>query len=362
MENKIKVAITQGDTNGVGLEVAIKALSAEGITDLFTPILFANHALAKATLKMLGVENMPYFFTNSAENIKNGKINVVNVGAAPLIPTYGERTPAGGAAAVESLEAACNAIDDGFADVLVTAPIDKSTAQADDFHFPGHTEYLQERFAEEGERAMMILFDANMRVALLTTHLPLAKVSEHVNKLRIEEYVESLAHTLVSDFSCERPRIAVLSLNPHCGDNGLLGTEEQTEIIPAIEALRDKGLLVFGPFPADGFFGGENRYKFDGILAMYHDQGLASFKALAGSEGVNFTAGLPIVRTSPDHGTAYDIAGRGEADASSMRNAIYQAIDIYRSRETYEEISANPLKIAKEKPERRGKDADKSVE
>ncbi len=349
----ITIALTQGDTNGIGLETVLKALNDEHITEIFTPVLFANHHLVKNTLKMIGAENLPVNFIRSAEGVKPGKINVVNVGRENITPAYGEETPAGGAAAVESLAAACNFIDDGGADALVTAPINKSAAQVEGFNFPGHTEFLQERFGE-GEEARMILFDDNLRVMLQTTHLPVSEVASKIVADEIAESVRIFKDTLVSSFEIERPKIAVLALNPHSGDNGLLGHEEKDEIAPAIARCCEEGMLVFGPFAADGFFATEAWRKFDGVLAMYHDQGLAPFKAIARENGVNYTANLPVVRTSPDHGTAYDIAGKNMADATSMRRAIYEAIDIARARDRYEEISDNPLKISRDvKPDKR---------
>jgi len=232
---------------------------------------------------------------------------------------------------------------EGLIDVLVTAPINKHTIQAENFHFPGHTEYIQER-AGEGEKALMILMKDELRVALVTGHLPVKSISSAITKELIQEKLTIFERSLSRDFRIEKPRIAVLALNPHAGDQGLLGTEEQEIIIPALAEMKEKGMFCYGPYPADGFFGSELYTKFDGVLAMYHDQGLAPFKALAMEDGVNYTAGLPIVRTSPAHGTAYDIAGQGIASASSMRHAIYSALDIYRNRIAYDEARRNPLK------------------
>lgn len=378
----MRVGITQGDTNGVGLEIIIKALSPEGVTDMFTPVIFANKALTLSTMQLLkGNGNFRFVQVDSAADAKDGKINLVNVGDSAITPEYGTPTEVSGRAAFESLEMAVDALEDGDIDVLVTAPICKSAIQNDDFEFAGHTEYLQDRLggvesevAEEtdveveletdtdGEsseeievseiqsmatekfKAQMILFADKLRVALLTTHLPLSEVSDAVTKDGVADAVKRFDKSLRTDFNIDRPLIAVLSLNPHNGDDGLLGNQEKDIIIPAIQELNKDGVLTFGPYPADGFFGSDDWTKFDGVLAMYHDQGLAPFKALMGKNGVNFTAGLPYVRTSPDHGTAYDIAGKMEADATSMREAIYAAIDIYRSRERYEEMNENPLK------------------
>lgn len=347
--DKLKIGLTQGDTNGVGLEIILKAIIPEGATELYTPVLFANRKLVQSTLQALGADNIKLQHIPSAADAVEGRINVVNVGDAPIEPVYGTPTPESGRAAREALEAAVGALSDGDVDVLVTAPINKGAIQDKDFHFPGHTEFLEARLGEEGEKSLMVLFDDRMRVALLTTHLPVSKISDSVTADRIIDTVKRFDSSLRRDFGCERPRIAVLALNPHCGDGGLLGDEEQREILPAIAKLQEENVLAFGPYPADGFFGQSLWKEFDGVLAMYHDQGLAPFKALATNEGVNFTAGLGYIRTSPDHGTAYDIAGRMTADATSMREAIYSAIDIYRNRERYDEASANPLKISQPK-------------
>lgn len=342
--DKLRVGLTQGDTNGVGLEIILKAIIPEGATELYTPVVFANRKLVQSTLQGVTDENIRLQHIPTAADTVDGRINVVNIGDAPIEAVYGMATPESGRAAREALEVAVQALVDGDIDVLVTAPINKSAIQSDDFHFPGHTEFLEARLAEEDEKALMVLFNDSMRVALLTTHLPISKVSEEINEERIIDAVKRFDHTLRRDFGCERPRIAVLGLNPHCGDGGLLGEEEQREIIPAIAKLQEENVLAFGPYAADGFFGQGLWREFDGVLAMYHDQGLAPFKALARSEGVNLTSGLGYVRTSPDHGTAYDIAGRMMADPTSMREAIYSAIDIQRNRNRFDEASANPLK------------------
>ena len=343
---KLRVGLTQGDTNGVGLETILKTITVEGVTDLYTPVLFANRKLVQSTLQALGEDNVRLQHVPTAADTADGRINVVNVGDAPIEPTYGVGTPESGNAARISLEAAVAALTDGDIDVLVTAPINKNAIHGENFDFPGHTEYLESRLAEEGEKAQMILFNDDIRVALLTTHLPISKVSEEVSADRIVDAVKRFDRTLRRDFACERPKIAVFALNPHCGDGGLLGDEEAREIKPAIDRLQEENVLAFGPYAADGFFGESLWREFDGILAMYHDQGLAPFKALATKEGVNFTSGLGYVRTSPDHGTAYAIAGSMKADPTSMREAIYRAIDIYRNRERYDEAAANPLRIA----------------
>lgn len=350
MNRKIKVGITLGDYNGVGPEVALKAIADEMITDLITPVLFGPERILEKTRNELGIEMPTYEVVRSVSDVKDGKINIVDIkcGECPVSP--GTPTAESGHAAVRALEAATVALREGRIDVVVTAPICKANVQSEEFSFPGHTEYFQDRFSDPESpetKAQMILFDQRMRVALVTTHLPIGAISEAITKESVGDAIRRFDKVLRSDFGCERPRIAVLGLNPHCGDGGLLGSEEQQSIIPAIREASEKGILCFGPYAADGFFASESWRKFDGVLAMYHDQGLAPFKALAGAGGVNFTAGLPIVRTSPDHGTAFDIAWKGEADPQSMREAIYAAIDILRSRLRYQQAAANPLGRAK---------------
>lgn len=346
----IKIGITHGDFNGVGYEVIVKALADERITELFTPVIFGSSDLMARTLRRLHVEDFHFTSIKRASEAMEGHINVVDACSGELQQTPGVASQASGKAAVEALKAACDAMEAGEIDILVTAPIDKKSVQASGFDFPGHTEFLESRFSSSAdEKSLMILFDDELRVALLTTHLPISRVAESVRKDLVKDTIKRFAASLKRDFGCERPRIAVLGLNPHCGDSGAIGTEETEEIIPAIEACRDEGILAFGPMPADGFFASGGYRAVDGVLAMYHDQGLAPFKALSRENGVNFTAGLEIVRTSPAHGTAYDKAGRGTADATSMREALYKAIDIARTRAVYDEASANVLQIREHK-------------
>ncbi|MDE6391809.1 MAG: 4-hydroxythreonine-4-phosphate dehydrogenase PdxA [Muribaculaceae bacterium] len=355
MERLIKVGITQGDFNGIGPEVTLKALSDDTILELFTPVVFADWRIVEYTRKTLGLELPECRKIQTAGEAATGHINVVDLRLGDTTVEAGKPTQASGAGAVASLEAAMKALGEGEIDVLVTAPISKEAVQCDAFRYPGHTEYL-EAHAGEGAKAQMILFDDNIRVALVTTHLPVTEVPGAITQERVSAAVREFSATLRQDFGMTRPRIAVLSLNPHCGDGGLLGHEETDTIIPAIETCATEGLLAFGPFAADGFFGSGAYKNFDGVLAMYHDQGLAPFKALARDNGVNFTAGLPFVRTSPDHGTAFDIAWKNEADPASMREAIYKAIDIFRCRTRHKEASADPLRHQQherpQKPER----------
>lgn len=352
MSQPIRVGITHGDINGVGYEVILKSLADETMTELCTPIIFGYHYIAEKCRRQLGLEELKLYKAPNAKAAQDGRVSVVEVG--PEVPevTPGEGTPTSGKAAVDALMMAVDALKNGDIDVLVTAPISKEAVQGDKFHFPGHTEFLEEKIGN-GAKARMILFDDNVRVALVSTHLPVAKVAGAVTKESVTAAILSLNDSLRRDFGFERPRIAVLSLNPHAGDGGLLGNEEKEIIEPVIKDMREQGVLAFGPFAADGFFGLGDYRKFDGIVAMYHDQGLAPFKTIAGEHGVNFTAGLPYVRTSPDHGTAFGIAWKGEADETSMREAIYKALDIYRRRNNYAEATANPLKkYVNERPDR----------
>lgn len=352
MSQPIKVGITHGDINGIGYEVILGALGEEGMTEICTPVVFGYHALAEKARKLLGLEEVRLYKAPNAAAAQPGRISIVEIDQNEPEHNPGQPTETSGKAAVTALDVAMKALKAGDIDVLVTAPISKEAVQSEEFRFPGHTEYL-EAMAGEGYKARMILFDDYIRVALVSTHLPVAKLAEAVTKESVSAAIESLRHSLKQDFGFERPRIAVLSLNPHAGDDGLLGSEEQEVIIPTINEARENGTLAFGPYAVDGFFGAREYRKFDGIVAMYHDQGLAPFKALAGEKGVNFTAGLPFVRTSPDHGTAFGIAWKGMADPTSMREAIYKAIDIWRSRRRFLESAENPLrKLVTERPDK----------
>lgn len=343
---KIKVGISHGDPNGISYEIILKALSGEGITELCTPVIFGIPKLVQRCRRNLHLDEFNYQTIKSLSEKSQDKINVIDACGYDFEIAPGTPTPESGRAAVVALKAACDALQNGEIDVLVTAPLCKETANSEEFPFPGHTEFLEERFGNDNNRSLMILFNDSMRVALATTHLPISKVSEAITVERIVDVVTRFNQSLNADFIIRRPKIAVLSLNPHCGDGGLLGSEETQIIIPAIEECRKKNILAFGPFAADGFFAAGLYKEFDGVVAMYHDQGLAAFKALAGQTGVNYTAGLDVVRTSPDHGTAYDIAWQGKADPQSMREAIYRAIDIFRARQ----FTLTP------KPEATGKD------
>ncbi len=341
MEGSIKIGITHGDINGIGYEVILKMLDDNRMLELCTPIIYGSAKIVSFYRKALGMQQQQMCQIKDASEAREGAVNIINVVGEDCKVDPGQSTKEAGAAAFASLEKAVQDVSAGKIAAIVTAPINKDNIQGELFTFPGHTEYLE---SSVGGKALMILFNRDMRVALVTTHLPLSKISENVTAERIVEKLEIFKTSLCRDFGIVYPRIAVLSLNPHSGENGLLGTEEQDVIIPAIKTAQEQGVECYGPYAADGFFGAGQFAHFDGILAMYHDQGLAPFKALAMDSGVNYTAGLPIVRTSPAHGTGYDIAGQGVASEQSMREALYAAIDVARNRGLYEEMTANPLR------------------
>ena len=344
MENnrKIRVGITHGDINGIGYEVILKAFSDATMLDLCTPIVYGSPKVATFHRKSMDIQTN-FCIISTAEGALDNKLNILNCTEDELKVELSKSTPEAGKAALDALERALQDYKDGLIDVLVTAPINKHNIQSETFHFPGHTEYIEERVGED-KKALMILLKDDFRVALVTGHLPIREVADAITKESVMEKLSIFHRSLKEDFGIDAPRIAVFSLNPHAGDNGVIGTEENEVIIPAIQEMVAKGVQCFGPYPADGFMGSGNYCHFDGILAMYHDQGLAPFKAMAMDEGVNFTAGLPIVRTSPAHGTAYDIAGQGIASESSFRQAIYTALDVFRNRQIEREIQARPLR------------------
>lgn len=341
---RLRVGITHGDFNGVGYEVILKMLDDPRILELCTPVVYGSAKIAAYYRKGLELAfNIPFNQIQQASQARTDAVNIVNVIGQEAHIAPGESTPEAGEAAFIALERAVADLKEGTIDVLLTAPINKANIQSDTFRFVGHTEYLASACGD-GAEPLMILFNDRIRVALVTTHLPLAKIAEAITEDAIVAKLQLFNQSLTADFAIVKPRIAVLSLNPHAGDGGLLGAEEKEIIAPAIERARNQlKIHAFGPYPADGFFGNGLYTKFDGVLAMYHDQGLAPFKTLAMESGVNFTAGLPYVRTSPDHGTGYDIAGKGVASEASMRAALYAAIDIFRSRRTHEEMTASPL-------------------
>ena len=345
----LRIGITVGDINGIGPEIIIKTLSEENLLKRITPIIYGSS-------KTLGyhkniVKNNRFNFVNidGAEHAKEGKVNVISAWQEAVNINIGEATKESGQSAYIALDRAMNDLNTGLIDAMVTAPINKAAMKMADFPYLGHTEYITN--ASNSEDSLMLLTSEQLTVGLVTAHIPLEEVTAEITADVVLDKLEILDQTLKIDFGKERPIIAVLGLNPHAGDSGQIGTNEETDIIPAILAAKENGMMVAGPFSADGFFGNGSYKKFDAILAMYHDQGLIPFKALSFGTGVNFTAGLEIIRTSPDHGTAYEIAGKNQADPSSMRQAIYKAIDIATNRKTHEEISSNSLDVVVEHKE-----------
>lgn len=339
----VRVGISIGDVNGIGPEVVIKSLADNRLLLDCTPIIYASSKTISYHKKAVRQHQFSYQTCKSVNDAINRKVNIVNVWNEELKFELGQGTEVSGKYAFKSLEAATQDLASGKIDVLVTAPISKEAIQKADFPFPGHTEYLADKAGTD--EVVMMMVNGNLRVALATTHMPLKDVSSSLTKELIINKVKLLQKSLISDFGIAKPKIAILGLNPHAGENGKLGQEEQEIIIPAINSLRENdSLLAYGPFPADGFFGSNALGKYDAILAMYHDQGLTAFKALAFDEGVNYTAGLPIIRTSPDHGTGFDIAGKGVASEQSMRSAIYLAMDIFKVQSNRKEALKNPLK------------------
>ncbi len=349
-DNNIKIGITQGDTNGIGWEVILKIFADSRMCELCTPIIYGSRSVAEHYKKVIdGLEPINFNLISSASEARRGRVNLVDCAKSGDNITPGAISSDAGIAAIEALVKATEELKNGALEAIVTAPFNKESVQSDKFQYTGHTEYMSSQF--DGE-SMMMMCSELMKVGLVTKHLPIGEVSKAITAEMITKDINSLRQTLIKDFSIVEPRIAVLSLNPHAGDGGLLGKEEQDIIIPAIQEAYKGGALAFGPFAADGFFSAGGYKKYDAILAMYHDQGLIPFKTLC-PEGVNFTAGLSAVRTSPDHGVAYDIAGKGCAEADSMRNAIYMAIDIVESRKIYNRITANPLAHTELERERR---------
>ena len=340
--NKIRIGITQGDINGVGYEVILKTFANPTMFELCTPIIYGSPKVAAYHRKAFELPTN-FSIVNSASDAQEGRLSIVNCSNDEVKVEFAKADPESGKAALAALEKAVQEYKEGLIDVIVTAPINKHTIQSEEFSFPGHTEYIEEKLGES-QKALMILMKGDFRVALVTGHMPVSQIASHITKEAITEKIAIFHESLKRDFGISSPRSAVLSLNPHAGDSGLLGKEEEEIIAPAMQEMIEKGIQCFGPYPADGFMGSDNYTHFDGILAMYHDQGLAPFKALAMDEGVNFTAGLPVVRTSPAHGTAYDIAGKGVATEDSFRQAVYVAIDVYRNRCRDKYARRNPLR------------------
>lgn len=344
-EENVIVGISIGDLNGIGGEVVLKTLEDSRTLEFFTPVIFAS-VKTISFLKNHFNFNVSFNGINKLTDIVHGKINVFNAWHDKVDINFGEENPKMGELAIKSLEEATKALKSDAIDVLVTAPINKHNIQSDKFKFPGHTDFLNKEL--EGE-SLMFMVSNGLKVGLLTDHVPVKDISKNITKSLIDKKINTVYSTLQMDFNIRRPKIAVLGINPHTGDNGVIGKEDDTVLRPALKELVDSGKLVYGPYAADSFFGSGNYKNFDAIIAAYHDQGLIPFKTLSFGKGVNYTAGLSKIRTSPDHGTAYEIAGKGEANESSFREAIYLAIKLYRNRLENSILNENPLKKGQKK-------------
>ena len=342
--NKIIIGITHGDINGIGYEVILKTIVEPRILETFIPVIYGSPKVAAFYRKHLDIQGLNLNIINTIDELNSKKINIINCADDEIKVELGLSTEEAGKAALSALELATEDLKKGSIQVLVTAPINKKNIQSATFNVPGHTEYLEKKFGTDSPALMMLVNDV-MRVALVTGHIPVDRVSKELTEKLILEKLTVLNNSLKKDFRIIRPRIAVLALNPHAGDSGVIGDEEERIIIPAMKQAEAKGIISVGPYPADGFFGSGTFSKFDAVLAMYHDQGLIPFKTISMDTGVNYTAGLSIIRTSPDHGTAYDIAGQNIASEESFRQAMYLAYDIFASRNWIEDINANPLPI-----------------
>lgn len=344
MSRKLIVGITQGDGNGIGYEVIIKALADERMLEFCTPVIYGSSKIFGFYKKQIhDIENINTNVISSARDAHHKRVNIVNCLPESVFVEPGQSTPESAKSAMTSLKKAVEELKEGHIDVLVTAPINKRAMSSEGFGYTGHTEYLEQEFGVD-DVAMIMVCD-RLKVGVVTGHISLKDVTSHITTEKILKKLRLMKASLQRDFGVDAPKIAVLGLNPHCGDGGLLGDEEQQIILPAVKAANEEGIMAFGPYSSDGFFGLGNYAKFDAVLAMYHDQGLTPFKALAFEDGVNYTAGLPVVRTSPDHGTAYEMAGRDLADPRSMKSAIYAAIDIYNNRVRYDELIAGRMTI-----------------
>jgi len=341
-KGKIKIGISQGDINGIGYEVIMKTLSDPRILEMCVPIVYGSPKVAAYHRKALDMNNFNFNNIRYANEADTKRANIINCIDDNIRVELGKSSEIAGEASYMALEAAVRDLKDGQIDALITSPINKDNIQSEKFNFPGHTEFLAEQF--ECKDYLMLMVSEMLKIGVVTTHVPLAKVPGLITKELILDKLRIMASSLETDFSIKKPRIAVLGLNPHAGDGGLLGSEENEIIIPAIEKAKEEGILALGPYPSDGFFGSGDYAKFDAILAMFHDQGLTPFKLISFDKGVNYTAGLPVIRTSPAHGTAFDIAGEDKASPDSFRQALYLAIDIHKNRELYKEISKNPLR------------------
>lgn len=341
MSDKIKIGISHGDINSISYEIIIKSLSDSRITELCTPIIYGSPKVAAYHRKALNIEDFSLNNINTVDQANPKRINIIDCFDEELKVELGKSTEIAGKASFIALEKATDDLKAGLIDVLVTGPINKDNIQSDQFTFPGHTDYLREKF--ESKDVLMFLISDGLRVGVLTGHIPVKAIPESITKQAVLDKIKIMDLALKQDFGIRKPKIAVLGLNPHAGDNGLIGKEEIDHIIPAIDEARNKGIMALGPYPADGLFGSGDYEHFDAILAMYHDQGLAPFKALSFDSGVNYTAGLSAIRTSPAHGTAYALAGQNKASIESFKNALYMSIDTFRKRKEYKKLTVNPL-------------------
>lgn len=348
----IRVGISCGDLNGIGIEVILKCFDDNRMLQDITPILYCSTKVVSQHRKALGLEDVQFNKITDARDAAHRKFNLLDLWDEDVAVEIGKPSGALASYAIKSLESAALDLASGKVDVLVTAPIDKNSMQQAGFAYPGHTEFLQQMAGSDSE-VLMLLIGQDLRVGTVTGHIPLKDVAASITTDRIISKAKLLNQSLMRDLAVPNPRIAILGLNPHAGDNGTLGNEDKERIAPAVRRLNEEGIMAMGPYPADGFFGNGSYKHFDGVLAMYHDQGLAPFKALSFGNGVNFTAGLPIVRTSPDHGTGLDIAGKGVADEGSFRAAVWLACDIHRNRDNYRSVMANPLQPQKREKEKR---------
>lgn len=340
---KIKLGISVGDLNGIGCEVALKTFEDTRMLDFCTPIFFASNKTISFQKTELGIE-INYHGISEASDALDGKINVVNVWKEVPNITFGQETREAGDYAIKSLRAAVDALKNDEIDVLVTAPINKNNIQAPDFNFPGHTDYLAQ---ELGGESLMFMVSDELKVGLLTDHVALKDAPSAINPILIRTKVRIVEKSLMMDFGIRRPKVALLGINPHSGDHGVIGKEDEEIMKPVIREMYDAGHLVFGPYSADGFFGSQAYSDFDAVLAAYHDQGLIPFKTLSFGKGVNFTAGLPKIRTSPDHGTAYEIAGKGLADHSSFKEAVFTALQIFKNRQEFQDLTEHAMQKQK---------------
>ncbi len=340
-DHTIKIGISQGDINGISYEVILKTLIDNRVNDICTTVVYGSPKVAAYHRKALNITNFSFNNIKTPEEANLKRANIINCLDDNIRVELGKLTKVAGEASITCLKVAVSDLKEGKIDVLVTAPIHKKNIQSDSFEFVGHTEYLKEQFGVDD--VVMIMVNDTLRVGLVTGHIPLSRVASLITTELILKKLKTLHRSLMEDFVIRKPKIAVLGLNPHAGDHGLIGTEEKEVIIPAIRSAREEGQLVFGPYAADGFFGSRQLTRFDAILAMYHDQGLAPFKSMGFTNGINFTAGLPVVRTSPAHGTAFELAGKNEASPDSFRNALFLAIDIFKNRKLYRELTSNQL-------------------